>query len=98
MKTENKTDPIWQNRNAFESRQSRTTKDFNMIMFSIEDVYFSDVIYIETMEQFVKYYLNIYQYIVVTLSAIILIFLLLLLICVIRTVLLNPILELTRVI
>ena len=69
-----------------------------MIMFSIEDVYFSDIIYIETMEQFVKFYLNVYQFIVAVLAGIILFFLLIASICVIKTIVLNPITELTKVI
>jgi hypothetical protein len=35
-------DEIWQNRNVFEFQQSRKTEDFNMIMITIEDVYYSD--------------------------------------------------------
>ena len=69
-----------------------------MIMISIEDLWFSDMIYIETITQFVKYYLKVYQLGMVILGAIIVCFTLLISICVIRTIVLNPIQELTRVI
>ena len=98
MKIEDKMDEIWQNRNTFEFQQSRKTGDFNMIMITIEDVYYSDLILIETMANFVSTYLKFYQFGMLILAFLIVCFTLCVSICIIRNIVISPIVELTKVI
>jgi len=98
IKIENASDEIWQDRNAFERRQSRSVGDYNMIVFMIEDVYLSDIILIDTITEFVSTYLQIYQYGMLLLAAMIVCVTLFISICIIRTIVVSPILELTKVI
>ena len=69
-----------------------------MIMISVEDVYFSEIILIDTVNNFVQKYLRYYQFGMLFLAFLIVCFTLCISICLIRKIVVSPIVELTRVI
>ena len=90
--------PIWQNQDQQEARNSRPIGEYNMIMITVEDVYFSDSILVLTVHIFVTIYLKLYQWGILFIAAVVVAITLIVAICIIRNNVVGPILELTDVI